>query len=494
MIIVFGACIAASQIEYDYVGETLVGHVQVQVGAYPGVKRTAALDFGSSTSAIVAPPEYYSATGTAEGDYLYLNSKPQFVPTVEGSGLSTLSWDILVKRTGVVGICDNRLYDTSIPRHCKRGKSGARRCDRERCNINFSDQHRGSCVNGRAAFSFGVNYNTTVPCEVTSFYNRRTPSVVAGPAALSLLRAPYNLEYDDATKQIRIWERVSPIEDIISLAIMAVLAFGLAAWLGWTKTLNKMVAEPDDNTIFLLWRRLAKVGLIIGDASWMAASVKVYHFAVESSSFMPEALDFLLGEDVAASYCVWYLGIVCGMTLVVLYILLLAMIDAGTRLPQHVTDALVSGVAACQSPTGCLSALLVTRWLFETVLLTALHISTPDSLGRSFKDVVGIGIGLAVAAVSGRDAQTLARLCASFATRLLIAIALCLILGHVAIFMVYPCVAYSYSQNNASLLLAITVTVQSAVAAALFHKPRRVLPPASGRHNEQKKTEKQSLF
>jgi hypothetical protein len=494
MIVVLSACIAASQIDFDYVGQTLVGHVQVQVGAYPGVKRTVVLDLRSSTSAIAAPPEFYSATSTDDGDYLYLDSKPQFVPTIQTTELSTLSWDILVKRNGVFGVCDDRLYDTMIPRHCKRGRTGARKCDRERCNINYSDQHMGSCVNGSARFTFGLDYVTSVSCEVTKFYNRRTPTVVAGGSSLSLLRKPYNFEYDDATKQMRIWEKVSPIEDLISLAIMAVLAFALAAWLGWTKALNKVVCNPEDDAVLLLWRRLAKVGLIIGDASWLAASVKVYHFVIESSSFMPEALDFLLGEDVAATYCVWYLGIVCGMTLVVLYILLLAMIDSGMRLPNKVVITLESGVQACRTPMGCLAALVVTRWLFEAILLTALHISTPDSLGRSFKDVVGIGIGLAVAAVSGRDAQTLTCLCGSFATRLLIAIALFLILAHVAIFMVYPCVSYSYSQNNASLLLAITVTVQSAAAAALFHKSHRAPRHARERHTEQKKTAKGSLF
>ena len=469
MFILLSVCCASTEIKYGYLNNQLRGQIDIQIGAYPGFSTKGLLNLNISESVVKPAPEYYSATVTGDGDYVYVNGPPQFVRVQNTVDVSNIGWDILAAK-GVFGVCDNMLYMSEVPRHCKRGKSGARQCRRQHCNINLGNQHRGTCRDGVALLTFGVDYSIEIPCDVTEFMGSLIPVVADNnDPSLSLVRGEYNFQYDDATNKFTIWEKADSINDLISLGIMAVLALGLAAWLGWTRALNKLVKAPNNEDAFALWRRLANVGLVIGDASWLAASVKVYHFAISSHSFMPEALDFLLGEAVAAMYCVWYLGVVCGMTLVVLYILLLAMIDAGMQLPDSIARPLAKGVAACRTGPGCLAALVATRWLFETVLLTALHISTPDALGRSFKDVVGIGIGLAVAAVSGRDAQTLTSLTNNIATRIVISIALVLVLGHVAIFMVFPCVASSYNQNNLSLLVASVVTVQTAVASALLH-------------------------
>lgn len=495
MLHVLYLCLAEVPIVRQYVGNEFFNVIDIYVGAYPGERKQAILSLQDATSSINPAKQHYSLTANNGSDFVYVGSHPQFHPVDESVGTSIVAWDLLLDRKNAFGVCDGKLYNGQIPRHCKRGKSGTRVCDRERCNINLSDKHFGNCENGQATINFGVDYSVTIDCEISVFENKRTPSVIQSDvAALSLTRGEYNFEYNDLTHQIQIYEPVGTVENLVSLGIVGVLSFGLAAWLGWTKALNKLIIHPNADDTYALWERLAKVGLIVGDASWLAASVKVYHFAIEAHSFMPEALDYLLGDEMAATYCVWYLGIVCGMTLIVLYILLLAMIDTGTKMPPFIAKSLERGVRSCSTPEGCLAALVVTRWLFETVLLTALHISTPDALGRSFKDVVGIGIGLAIASVAGRDADTLLKLCHATSSRILIALCLSVIMGHVSVFMVYPCVVTSYKQNSASLPVAVTVAVQTSIAAALFHRPRSASRAEIVRHTAPQKISKTTPF
>lgn len=449
----------------------------VHVGAYPGASQVARIDLHARTSAVAPCPPYYTATEFNGTDVLYVAGSVQRVPAAAAS--TVLAWDTLVPAGGVFGVCNNQLYLSELPRRCRVGRSGVRHCRRHHCNVSFAESHRGTCIDGSARLALGT-YEMTVACAVTTAFGRRSPAVTPGPPVLSVMRAALNVEYDDNSNTLRVWEQPTAVDTAVEYVMILFLTLALAAWLGWSASLNATQRHNDMEAAAVLWERIADVGLFVADAVWLAASAKVYHVVTESAAIMPEAVDQLLGADTAAAYTVWYVGVVCTAAAAVVYVVTVAMASTGRSLPKFVCAWVAPHVAVCRAGPSRLAALVTLRWLYEAVLLTAVHLCTPGGLGESFVEVVGAGVGLSLAAVTGRDATCLMGLCRANATRVAVFVSAAVVMFHVALFMVYPCVASQYEGDSTTVLLSAAVTAQVSAVSALYHRPPRAPPHAFG--------------
>lgn len=443
----------------------------VKIGAFPGLKTTAQLNFSASSSTVQKVPLRWSKSSVGNTDVLYLASKPHMVTTTDNMAtITSLGLDTLLAETNVWGVCDNMLYLHKLPRHCRRGHGGSKRCTLEGCNIAFTLQHRGTCINGKAELKYGT-YATTVDCTRTTFLGE-PHNVVQNDSVsqLSFARGDLQFEYNANSGEVHVWEKVAVHDDVMQLVTMVFLALALSAWLSWTRDLNHVLANTTDVTASELWERLSHVAVIVGDCVWIAATVKVYQFFIDAKVFMPENVDLLLGHDVAELYCVWYVGVVALATAGTLYILLLSMVANNYKIPRAVATRLRSAAAVCNAGEGQLCALVTVRWLYESVLLTSLHVATPETIGIDFQLAVGLAVGVCVAAVAGRDCQTLLRLCRQPLTKFLAIAAFTTLIVHVTIFMIYPSIAGTYgNMHYVAIVLSGSITIQVSAAAALFH-------------------------
>jgi len=477
MLAALGLSLSSTPVHLAATGSGML-QVVVRVGAFPGAAQVAFIDLQARSSTIAPCPPHYSKTAANNTDVLYVAGTAQRVETTAAS--TVLTWDTLVPAKGVFGVCGNQLYLSALPRRCRTGKTGMRHCRRQGCNVNFAESHSGACEDGSVQLALGT-YRMVSTCAVTEAFGRRTPAVTPGPAMLSIMRANLNFEYNDAVNTLTVWEQPTMVDAAAEYLMVLFLAFALAGWLGWSASLNAAQIQRDMATVSSLWERVAEVGLFVTDAAWLAASAKVYHVVSESTAVMPEAVDTLLGADLAGSYTVWYVGAVCAAAVAVGYIVAVAMVSTGRPLPKMVCRVVAPHVLVCRAGHSRLAALVTLRWMYEAILLTTLHLCTPVGLGDSFTEVVGAAVGLSLAAVSGRDAMCLTALCRGTSARVALLVTSAVVLLHVSLFMVYPCIASQYEADNTTVLLSATLTAQVSAGSALYHQQLRGPPHALDR-------------
>jgi len=471
----------------------VVASTLIQIGAFPGQVSQAVVDFSAWTSSIPRVARRWSPhIQTADADMLYLNGRAFWVNTSNSSaGPAVVGMDLLTHASSVWGVCDGRLYLSRLPRHCRRGAGGVRRCGHDSCGINWNISHGGRCSEGYAPVTFGT-YAMSVPCEATDFLGEPRPLVVERvQGELSMVRAGLQFEFNADLGEVRVWERVRVTDDTMSLVAMSFFAMSLAAWLSWTRGLNAAVTHGTLAALDDLWDRLARSAMFVGDCMWLAAGVKTYQFAVDAVVFMPECLDRLLGHHLALLYCVWYVGVVLMTTLSTFYLLLVTMSHCGHTLPACVVRAIRPAVRQCDSPAHRVCVLVAVRWMFETVLLSALHIMTPTTIGYDFQLAVGLTTGVVMAAVAGRDAFILMRESRATGPRLLVVGGLLSVLVHVATFMVYPSVAGVLGDvNRVAATISVTISAEVAAASALFHSRAKPLPGSDSPRVDASRTRK----
>lgn len=482
-------------LQYDNAGDKLMLFSHIKIGAYPGVDTVALINFSSLTSEIPRLPHRWTKTAKNNTDVLYLAGKPHMVTTSSSVKSAIVGLDILLSGTDVWGVCNNVLYLHKLPRHCRRGDGGTKRCSLLGCNLRYTPHHLGTCVDNSVLLTYG-SYKVRVPCERSMFLGEPHELVIDSPTAeLSLARANLQFEYNGGAGEVHVWEKVQVHDDVMQLVTMVFLAVALSSWLGWTRDLNATVSGKSDVSTEELWERLSHVAVIVGDCVWVAATVKVYQFFVDAKVFMPENIDILLGHDVAELYCVWYVGIVALAAAGTLYILLLSMVSNNYKVPRSVAVRLQASAASCEHGPGQLCALVTVRWLYESVLLTSLHVATPETIGVDFQLAVGLAVGVCVAAVAGRDCQTLVLLCRYRLSQLLAIASFAALVVHVTIFMIFPSIAGTYGNtHDVAFVLSATITVQVAVCSALFHRTPLTKCSERDRPNAAKGLAAASLF
>lgn len=466
----------------------------VTLGAYPGFKATAELDFMSRTTTVPSLSTRWSKTRLNDTDVLYLANTPIRVKTTDAQQI-TLGLDTLLAETDVWGVCDNALYLHKLPRHCRRGSTGVRRCSLEGCELHYLISHEGKCRGNELELQYGT-YSTTVPCDRSLFLGEPHENVIESALPrLSIARANLQFEYNAAAGEVKVWEKVGVEDDVVQIVAMVFLAVALSSWLGWTRDLNALLAGKGDSTAAELWERLSHVAVAVGDCIWIAATMKVYQFFADAKIFMPETVDRLFGHEFAELYCLWYVGIVAIAAFATLYVLLLAMIGNNFKVPEVIACRLRAPAALCNAGPGQVCALITVRWLYESVLLTSLHVATPETIGENFQLAVGLAVGACVAGVAGRDCQSLLLMCRSRLSKLLSVASLAILLVHVSIFMIFPSIAGAYGNTeNVAIVLATSVTIQVAVASALYHRKNEAPHCARDRRYGVKQTSPAVLF
>ena len=124
---------------------------------------------------------------------------------------------------------------------------------------------------------------------------------------------------------------------------------------------------------------------------------------------------------------------------------------------------------ASDARTRC-ATLTVLQWVVEVVVLTAIHIASPPSLGDSFRDALGLSIGVTVAVVTGRNAYLALPSVRSLEAAALGATALVAVLGHVAVFTMFPLFWSAERNVRVAFALAATMTTQAAAAGIVWAK------------------------
>jgi hypothetical protein len=221
---------------------------------------------------------------------------------------------------------------------------------------------------------------------------------------------------------------------------------------------------------------MAFYSMITGDAALFAGSVKVFHLLNRSTVFTPITVDIAYGHSFSAFYCQF---IVVFMTALSVLAALLAFAIAFTNNQAHYTSLWGSTIVtmltrpiefAQRSDQGKLFVLIFLRWSIEFLLLSAFHITVPDQYGETFRNTVGLGAGISICFVSGRDMFLMGRYKANKTRSMTIgAVLLVMVVVHSSVFMVYPTFGVS---PRMTVPVAITsswaISLQSTCAGCLW--------------------------
>ena len=252
---------------------------------------------------------------------------------------------------------------------------------------------------------------------------------------------------------------------------MVALVVFLSIWGAWTATVARAVATNDAIAVEQVWGIMGWFAIVVGDAVWFAAASKAYHLVAESDSIVPEAVDVLMGHRAALSYSLLYVGGAIGFACVAFALLLYIMLATSTKArPAWATACFGEALSrATDVHTRC-ATLAVLQWVVEVVVLTAIHIASPPSLGDSFRDALGLAIGLTVAVVTGRNAYLVLPAIVSLEAAVLSVVSVVAVLGHVAIFTMFPMFWAAERNVRVALALAVMATTQAAAAGVVWAK------------------------
>lgn len=449
--------------------ESLEWLVAGRVGASPSERR----------QFIVAPyvargsvtPNELSPYRTNTSDVVYVDDKLARLATQPGVP-DHLGSGALCLLSNTWGVCHDTLYLGRLPRRCRQGAEGKKWCPIVgRCGVSFDNtQHVGECVDGVATLPFG-DLTVSARCDTVVEANKAVAAVVAGPPLLSLHQAGLAFEYTCDDSVLTLWTPPATQSDVGPLFTMAGLVVFLAVWQAWTAQAAGAMATGDGTAITEVWSTMGWFALVVGDALWFAAASKVYHLITVADSIAPEAIDELVGHRAALSYSWLYVGTALLLAVVGWALLALIALATSRRAAPRWATAWFGAVLATTSTLSTQCAVLTTlQWIVDVVVLTALHVASPPSLGATFRDALGLAIGITVAVVTGRNAVLLAPHTVALEARVLGAVAFLSTLGHVAVFMVYPLYATAEGSPRPALAMAVTTAVQSAAAGAVWTK------------------------
>lgn len=449
--------------------ETIAWLAAGQVGASPSERRR--LFVAPHVARGSVAPNELSPYRTNTSDVVYVDARLARLATAKGVP-DHLGSGALCLLSPTWGVCHDTLYLGPLPRRCRQGAEGKKWCPVVGgCGVSFENtQHVGECVAGVATFAFG-DLTVSARCETVIEANKAVAAVVPGPPRLSLHRAELAFEYTCDDSVLALWAPPAAQSDVGPLVTMAGLVVFLSVWQAWTAQAAGAMAVGDAAAIAGVWSTMGWFALVVGDALWFAAASKVYHLITVSDSIAPAAIDELVGHRAALSYSWLYVGTALLLALVGWALLaLIALATSQRAAPRWATNWFGAALAT----TGTLSTqcvvLTTLQWIVDVVVLTALHVASPPSLGATFRDALGLAIGITVAVVTGRSAVLLAPYTAALEARVLGTVGFLAALGHVTVFMVYPLYATAEGSPYPALAMAATTAVQSAAAGAVWTK------------------------
>lgn len=376
------------------------------------------------------------------------------------------------------GVCDRLLYTAKMPRVCYRGTRVTITCEIHQCPVSFlASQHTISdCA---APLVIGQTVVMPTPCiEKISVNGETLAAVKRGDSQrVSVHQLGAALEYDPARKELSVWiqkEDNTHTQNVVSTALLLVF---LSLWVTWTGGLNQAVFNQNIGAINELWNTIAWSGMITFDAVFFAASVKIWYLFSEAEAFAPKSVDMTYGHTFSEWYSQIFVLIAAVLASVVAIILLIMIETTSARsVPAFAKKIVAPGVAASKSSAGKTAIIVFLRWSVEFIVLTAIHVVVPPRLGSSFQNAIGIGAGLAIALITGRD------LCIIIShtkrgvrdSTVALAAVICALYAvvHVSVFMVHPTFGTTHTLTpDVSVACSWSITIQAvSVGNILCHR------------------------
>ena len=108
--------------------------------------------------------------------------------------------------------------------------------------------------------------------------------------------------------------------------------------------------------------------------------------------------------------------------------------------------------------------MILLRYLTEAIIITALHVTSPSSLGEGFFNTLGISLGIALMYITGRDVSICCRFYQSKYHKAAVILIGLLISCHAVIFMIFPTIYDIESlTDKISLEFSLSIGLQVAV-------------------------------
>jgi hypothetical protein len=485
---------ARKQLKSVVNGITAQHYVDVHIGATPGISTSMLLHPQAKTTVLAYAPQQ-SQFRENYTDLLYIRDSVARVSFEEQeSGQQVLGGDALSAFGAPWGVCDNVLYFGVMPRKCYKGTFVQLTCSIEQCPISFlRTQHVVRTCSDPLMLGPDVVVLDT-PCDRRiTVKDTDLPAALHSPGSqqttVSLWQLGASVQYNPNTLQMSVWVRDTTAGRIESVATVGILVAFLSVWLTWTSDLNNAIFNQTPDMLEATWAQVAAGAMLAFDAVTFSGSIKAWYLFSDADVFTPPAVDITYGNTFSKWYCLCY--VVTALLFVTIAAIILSIMSAthGDWLPQFILSWVNPGIwyvrgnpgkAKPTMPREKSVLLVMLRWIVEVLVLTALHIAIPTHLGQSYQTAVGLGVGLALALIAGRDIyivvhETLASNRPLFrsSTVVLGFFGLAYTITHVAIFMVLPtfvsaetlttpmCVACSWSLTIQTACLGVVLCKQA---------------------------------
>jgi hypothetical protein len=492
---------AAGRSQMDLVvnGKSVQHLVKAHIGARPGIDATFLLyPQGLTTVSAYAPQQ--SQYRQNNSDLLYIRDDIARVPFVE-TGAFVLGGDALAAFNTPWGVCDNVLYLGVMPRKCYKGTFVQIMCTITDCPVSFvNTQHIvTACTDPVMLGSDFVVLHDGCSKRMTVI-NSDLPTAIeypAGTAQASLWQMGATVQYNPETFEMSLWIRDTNAGRVESIVTTTILIIFLSIWLTWTRDLNSAIFNQSPTILETTWTQVAVGGMLAFDAVTFSGSIKVWYLFTDADVFTPPTVDWTYGNSFSEWYCQGFVIIALGLVSVAAVILAIMSATIGDWMPQFILSWLHPGMwfvngdptkAKSNMPREKIVLIVLLRWVVELIVLTALHIAIPTHLGPSYRAAVGLGIGISLALIAGRDVYILlhetlksGRLLQQSSTIVLALFCLAYTVTHVSIFMVLPtfasaetltpimCVACSWSLTIQATCMGVVLCRQSYAAGRATH-------------------------
>ena len=123
----------------------------------------------------------------------------------------------------------------------------------------------------------------------------------------------------------------------------------------------------------------------------------------------------------------------------------------------------------CAPGPSRLGVVVALRWAVESIMIVTLHVLTPEQLGTKFHAAMGLGLGVALAVVAGRDGALLLQQPLGVLPRVLVRLVMLVNTVHAAGFMMLEMFTLASSaHSDLPIITAASLAMQACGAGCIW--------------------------